>query len=169
MHVASHYCFNTCRCARSRDLDRCRLLERTEFSSNTVHGSCIIIGCIGGTSGVCGVGICEQHTSHVTFSRTFMHSFSSSCAHGVVVPTLFDSFFYSLLFICSPIVFFILLVVTFFLHDGVCVQHSDGQCEHTLRLPDSFLACCALSDLRFSFVTMFWLKRKQQSEYHPSW
>ena len=36
----------------------------------------------------------------------------------------------------------------------VCVQHSDGRCEHTLRLPDSFLACCALSDLRFSFVTM---------------
>ena len=34
------------------------------------------------------------------------------------------------------------------------MQHSDGQCEHTLRLPDSFLACCALSDLRFSFVTM---------------
>ena len=37
---------------------------------------------------------------------------------------------------------------------SVCVQHSDGQWEHTLRLPDSFLACCALSDLRFSFVTM---------------
>ena len=37
---------------------------------------------------------------------------------------------------------------------SVCVQHSDGQCEHTLRLLDSFLACCALSDLRFSFVTM---------------
>ena len=37
---------------------------------------------------------------------------------------------------------------------SVCVQHSDGQCEHTLRLPDSFLACCALSDLRSSFVTM---------------
>ena len=34
------------------------------------------------------------------------------------------------------------------------MQHSDGQCEHTLRLPDSFLACCCLSDLRFSFVTM---------------
>ena len=34
------------------------------------------------------------------------------------------------------------------------MQHSDGQCEHTLRLPDSFVACCALSDLRFSFVTM---------------
>ena len=34
---------------------------------------------------------------------------------------------------------------------SVCVQHSDGQCEHTLRLPDSFLACCALSDLRLSF------------------
>ena len=34
------------------------------------------------------------------------------------------------------------------------MQHRDGQCEHTLRLPDSFLACCAVSDLRFSFVTM---------------
>ena len=34
------------------------------------------------------------------------------------------------------------------------MQHSDGQCEHTLGLLDSFLACCALSDLRFSFVTM---------------
>ena len=34
------------------------------------------------------------------------------------------------------------------------MQHSDGQCEHTLRVLDSFLACCALSDLRFSFVTM---------------
>ena len=38
--------------------------------------------------------------------------------------------------------------------ESVCVQHSDGQCEHTLRLPDSFLACCALNDLRFSLVTM---------------
>ena len=37
---------------------------------------------------------------------------------------------------------------------SVCVQHSDGQCEHTLRLPDSFIVCCTLSDLRLSFVTM---------------
>ena len=46
------------------------------------------------------------------------------------------------------------LSVALHLFLSVCVQHSDGQCEHTLRLPDSFLACCALSDLRFSFVTM---------------
>ena len=49
------------------------------------------------------------------------------------------------------------------------MQHSDGQCEHTLRLPDSFLACCALSDLRFSFVTnVFGSSGNKQSEHHPS-
>ena len=49
----------------------------------------------------------------------------------------------------------------------VCVQHSDGQCEHTLRLPDSFLACCALSDLRFSFVTMSVAQVKTTARVSP--
>ena len=49
---------------------------------------------------------------------------------------------------------FVCVSVCLCVYVSVCVQHSDGQCEHTLRSPDSFLACCALSDLRFSFVTM---------------
>ena len=43
--------------ARSRDLDLCRLPELPESSSRTVNGSWMTIGCIGGTSGVCGTGI----------------------------------------------------------------------------------------------------------------
>ena len=45
------------RCARSRDLDLCRLPDPPESSSGTVHGSWITIGCIGGTGGVCGTGV----------------------------------------------------------------------------------------------------------------
>ena len=50
---------------------------------------------------------------------------------------------------------------------SVCVQHRDGQCEHTLRLPDYFLACCALSDLRFSFVTMSLAQAKTTVRVSP--
>ena len=47
----------TGRCARSRDLDLCRLPDPPESSSGTVNGSWITIGCIGGTGGVCGTGV----------------------------------------------------------------------------------------------------------------
>ena len=58
----------------------------------------------------------HRHWLKFGVQRTF-HSIPSSCAHDVVVLTLCDFPFYSLLSIFSPIVLFILLVFTFFFHD----------------------------------------------------
>ena len=49
---SSSVCIGTSTGARSRDLDLCCLPELPESSSGTVNGSCITIGCIGGTGGV---------------------------------------------------------------------------------------------------------------------
>ena len=50
----------------------------------------------------------HRHWLKFGVQRTF-HSIPSSCAHDVVVLTLFDSPFYSLLSLFSPITFFIYL------------------------------------------------------------
>ena len=69
--------------------------------------------------------------------------------------SLFLSFSLSLSLLYFSLSLFLSFSLSLFLSFSLSpyVQHSDEQCEYTLRLPDSFSPCCALSDLRFSFVT----------------